>query len=170
MKSTAKISVSVAVIMILSVLLIASVPPAKANFVLASWDPSDDYGQGIDGIELYENSTGSWIQVGEYHNYTEDHIYDWETNVSIKIICYTWFNSTLTDSSTTAEGQNYQRHSVSVTLSGESVFSQDGFTYDSVNITADPPQWLYGYEVILNFIPAAGSYYTVTINYEVFYA
>lgn len=155
--------------MILSVLLIASIPPAKARFVLASWEFDDGYGQGIDGIELYENSTGSWIQVGGYHNYTEGHIYDWEINVSIKIVCYTWFNSTLTDADSTADGQNYQQHNVSVTLSGDTVFSQQGFTYDSVDDTTDPPQWLYGYEVILNFIPTAGSYYTVTILYEVYY-
>jgi len=154
--------------MIISVLLIASIQPAKARFVLASWDPSDEYGQGIDGIELYENSTGSWIQVGGYYDHTEDHIYGWEIGVAIKIVCYTWFNSTLSPAPNTDDGKELQRHSVSVTLSGGSIFSQEGFTYDSVNDTLDP-MWLYGYEVVLNFLPTQASYYTVTINYEVYY-
>lgn len=170
MRSFARISGSVAVIMILSVLLIASIPPAKARFVLASWDFPDEYGQGIDGIELYENSTGSWIQVGGYHDYTEDHIYDWKISGSIKIICYTWFDSELAEVSTTNEGKLSQRHNISVTqFNGSTVFSQQNFTYVSVDDGIDPPLWFYGYEVILDFVLAVGEYYTVTINYEVYW-
>lgn len=171
MRSMTRISGSVAVIMILSVLLVVSIPPTRAGFVLASWDYPDEYGQGIENFELYENSTGSWVQVGGLYNYTDANIFDWETGVSIKIICFAWFNSTLSPATTTEEGKDFQRHNVTVTqLNGSTVFSQQDFTYVDVDDTTDPPQWLYSYEVILDFIPDAGEYYTVTIIYEVYYA
>ena len=166
------------IITLLAIIMVVAVQPAKVEsiqkanpqFVIASWDFPDEYGQGIEGFEIFENSTGSWVQVGGYHPYDEAQIYDWNVSVAIKLICYTFFNSTLTGASTSAEGKNYQRHNVTVTdLADVIVFSQQNFTYVSVDTGIDPPLWFYGYSVILNFLPTYGEVYTVTVSYEIYY-
>ena len=172
MKSFGKVKIaSFAVIVILAVMLVTSIPQAKAQFVLASWTYPDQYGQGIESFELFENSTGSWSQIGGSYLYDEANIFQWEGHYgSIKIRCYTWFNSTLAEVGSTNEGKLSQRHNVSVTqFNGSVVFSQQNFTYVSADDGIDPPLWLYGYDVILDFTLALDEYYTVTINYEVYY-
>ena len=139
------------------------------HFVISSWDFPDNYGQGIEGFELFENSTGFWVQVGGYEGYEETLVYDWYANSSIKLRCWTWFNSTLTGASDTNDGKNFQQHRVNVSSLGESVFSQQNFTWFYDDDTLDPPLWFYGYEVVLNFLPLEGQIYTVTVTYEVWY-
>lgn len=170
MKYLARISVSVAVIMILSVLLVVSIPPARARFVLASWTFPDQYGQGINDFDVYENSTGSWVNVGGPTEYDESGIFEWYGWYgSIKLKCWTYFNSTLTEAGSTNEGKLYQRHNVTVTdLNDTIVFSQQNFTYSNV-YTEEAPMWIYVYEVVLNFLPETGEYYTVTVVYEIFW-
>ena len=163
-------------LLVVSVLLVASIQPTtaqKAQFVLASWDFPDEYGQGIEGIEIYENSTGFWVM---YDNplYDEETNFDWNESVGIKLRCYTWLNSTLVNVSTTNEGKLYQRHSVVVTTSDmfvagkHTVFSQQNFTWVNDD-PIDPPMWYYGYEVVLNFLPVGGAIYTITITYEIYW-
>ena len=141
--------------------------PNNPRFVIASWDHPDEYGQGIDTITVYENSTGSWVSVGNY-DYDEASSLEWNESVGIKLKVWTWFNSTLVNVSTTNEGKLYQRHSVNVTNLGTTVFSQQNFTYSNV-YTDSAPMWYYVYDVVLNFLPLAGEIYTVTVNYDVFY-
>ena len=149
-------------------ILIISVPQAKAQFVLASWTGPDEYGNGFNGFEVYGNSTGSWVQVGGAYNATDAHDIEWEVGVGIKLRCWTFLNSTKVGATDTADGKNYLQHNVTVTNFGETIFSQQNFTYFFVSDTLDPI-WLYGYEVVLNFIPEYGQIYTVTIIYEVYY-
>ena len=157
-------------------LAVVSVPPAKvvlgpsgeAQFVLAEWDYPDEYGQGIEAIEVYENSTGSWVLYDTYF-YDDETILEWNASVAIKFFCWTWFNSTLVGVSTTNEGKRYQQHDVIVTSVETTVFSQQNFTYQYADSGIEPPLWYYGYMVVLNFLPVSGAIYTVTINYEVFY-
>lgn len=164
-----KKTIAIILTVITLLILTSSIPPARAQFVLASWDYPDEYGQGISGFTLFGNSTGSWVQVGDYHSWTEAHVYDWNVSVAIKLRCYTNFNSTLTGASSTTEGKNYQRHNVTVTDSNDAiVFSQNNFTYTGVS-TVFAPMWLYDYEVVLNFLPDYGQVYTVTVTYEVFW-
>ena len=155
--------------MLTATILFASIPPARAQFVLASWDYPDEYGQGIEAFEIAENSTGSWVQVGAARGYADSSTIDWNASLFIRLRCYTWFNSTLTGASTTNDGKNYQRHNIIVTNSSATVFSQVNFTYFYADDSIDPPMWYYGYEVVLNFLPVAGTIYTVTITYEVYY-
>ena len=162
--------------MIVSILLIGHIPqakvvsdtPAKAQFVLASWDYPDEYGQGIDLFGFYENSTGSWLSYGDAYEPDQSYTIDWNNSVFIKLRCYAFFNSTLTGAIDVADGKNYLRHRVNVTSLGTSVFSQQNFTYYS-NSTILAPMWYYGYEVVLNFLPIGGEIYTVTVDYEIFY-
>lgn len=166
-----KKKISAILVTVLTLLILtSSIPPARAQFVLSSWDFPDAYGQGIEGFEIFENSTGAWVQVGGYYGYEDSQVLEWNASVAIKLICYTWFNSTITGAGSGALGKNYQRHNVTVTnLSDVVVFSQQNFTYVSVDTATDPPMWLYGYSVVLNFLPESGQYYTVTVTYEVYW-
>lgn len=171
--------------MLVSVLVVASVqPPAvqpvavqptTAQFVIASWDHPDEYGQGVYGIRFYENSTGSWVAAPFYndlgtfyflHSY-DDYTLNWSAGVAMKLRCYTILNTTLTGAIDEADGQNYQRHSVVVTSAGTTVFSQQNFTYYDVTPWEDIPQ--YEYEVVLNFLPVGGEIYTVVVTYEIYW-
>ena len=172
-KHSKKIITTVILLLTTSALLLASVPQVEAQFVVSSWDYPDEYGQGIDAFVIYENSTGSWLELDPpydgLYDWEETYVIPWEVGVGIKIRCYAFQNSTLTGASDTNDGKNYQRHSVIVkNFVDSTVFSQQNFTYDSVNDVLDP-LWYYGYDVVLNFIPLIGEYYTVTVLYEVYY-
>lgn len=161
--------VSACIIGVLALLLlIVTVPPARAQFVVASWEYPDDYGQYIEAFSVYENSTGAWVYVDSTFP-DESGIYDWEVGAHIKLYCHTWFNSTLTGAVSKVDGQKYQRHDVNVTMLGESVFSQQNFTYEAADSGINPPMWYYTYSVILGFTPISGGYYTVTVTYEIFW-
>ena len=150
-------------------LLFVSIPQAKAQFVLASWDFPDEYGQGLNLFGFYENSTGSWLSfTGSVYEPDQSYIINWNTSGSIMLRCYAFLNSTLTGAIDEADGKNYQQHNVIVTSGGQTVFSQQNFTFYNFEDLADP-MWYYGYEVVLNFLPQTGSLYTVTVTYEVFY-
>ena len=141
-----------------------------ASFALAAWDFPDEYGQGIESFEVFENSSGSWEQVGGGYGYDETTILEWNVGVAIKLRCYTYFNSTLTGADNIAEGKKYQRHNVSViNIDSTIVFSQQNFTYIDGDSGIDPPLWFYSYEVVLEFLPVEGEYYTVTVGYEIFW-
>jgi hypothetical protein len=157
----------VTIVLILGVFL-TRLPQTEAYFVIAEWDYPDEHGQGIYDFDVYENSTGSWQNVGGPTEYDESGVFEWEAGVSIKLKAWSYFNSTLSEATTTNEGKLYQRHTVTVILLGNTVFSQQNFTYSNVD-TSEAPMWVYSYDVILNFIPAAGAIYTVTVTYEVFW-
>ena len=149
-------------------LLFVSVPQAKANpqFIIASWAYPDEYGQGIYQIRVNENSTGSWALV-DVRTYEEAQIYQWNASVAIQLYVWLWLNSTLTGASSLTDGRNYQRCNVTVTSLGETIFSQNNFTFQDENDYAD--MYLYEYNVILNFVPLQGTLYTVTVTYEIWW-
>ena len=151
-------------------LLFVSIPQAKANpqFVIASWDYPDQYGQGISGLFISENSTGDWLGVTTI-DYDEAIItLDWNVSVFIRISCFSHFNNSLVGALDLADGQNFHRHNVTVTNLGETVFSQQNFTYTS-GFDYDDPIWDWSYSVILNFLPQVGEIYIVTVTYEVYW-
>jgi len=168
-------------ITLVSILFIGNVffsiqePSDKTNnepvyFVLASWSFPDEYGQGIEGFEIFENSTASWVQWNGYQTHEDLGIFEWNGSVFIKLRCWTWYNSTLTGAENNPDGQNTQQHNVIVTnQAGSTIFSQQNFTYYYRDAGIDPPLWFYGYEVVLNFLPLYGEYYTVTVLYEIFW-
>ena len=85
----------------------------------------------------------------------------------MKLRVYTTFNNTVVGAIDEADGQNYQRHSISVTSGGAPVFSQQNFTY--FDVSEGWPYVQYQYEVILEFLPVAGAIYTVVVTYEIFW-
>ena len=151
-------------------ILFVSVPPVKTQFVLAEWDYPDEYGQGIRGIQIYENSSGSWVQFYYCHYDDSYDTYDWNESVGIKLIVHTMLNSTLVGAADSDEAKLYQRHSVTVlNKSGAVIFSQQNFTYVDVNNETYHPLWLYRYEVIFDFLPELMQVYTATVIYEIFW-
>lgn len=143
---------------------------AEPKFALASWTfPADAYGQGIYSFYAYSNETGSWVQ--QYHRYYYDSsVMNWTAGWFIKLRVFTALNYTLVGISDTDAGKNLQRHNVTVTNSmSEIVFSKQNFTYQGVWTGILSGRYVYSYEVILNFLPVYGEYYTVTIHYDVFY-
>ena len=173
-----KISVSVSIIMILtlSILVASNYPPEStvkeleqpAKFVLASWDYPDEYGQGVEGFWIYENSTSEWVKVYEVYYDNISSIFEWNASVGIKLRCWALLNATLTGSSTKDIGKNYLRHNVIVTMLGTTVFSQQNFTFASA-LDEAYGIYLYAYDVVLNFLPLAGEIYTVIVTYEVWW-
>lgn len=160
--------ISLLVILVVSMMLVVSIPTAKAQFVIAEWDFPDEYAQGITFFNIYENSTGSWVQVGGNWAYDETSNLEWYTNASIKLTCWTIFNYTLTGAVSVADGQNYQKHNVTVTNLGIIIFSQQNFTYNTGQDLGDGI-YRYAYDVVLNFNLMSGQFYIVTVIYEVFY-
>ena len=168
------------IILVVFIMLIGLVPTTQATrFVLASWAFPDEYGQGIGGVSIYENSTGAWLYAPVVHGDGPfygpvgpdlPHVYEWNASVGIKISFESYFNSTLTGVSDSTEGRNCLRHDVTVAdNAGVQVFSQQNFTYLSVNDYTYDPIWIYDYEVILNFLSDHGQIYTVTVLYEIFW-
>lgn len=147
----------------------ALVQPAHAQFTVASWDwPADEYYQGIKNIKLYENSTGSWVQVGDYYEYTNSNVVEWPAYVGIKLEVFTSVNQTLTGAADADEGALYVQHNVTVlNRAGETIFSQTNLTYV---VGADYGDYfMLKHSVILNFLPQPLVSYIVTITCEVYY-
>ena len=169
-------------VVLVSVLLIATPTQTRSSkFVLSEWDQPDEYGQGIYLIRFYENSTGSWVAAPWYYvggaldglPYYALHPYDpydlnWSEGVAMKLRVYTAFNQTQNGVGSTAEGQRYLRHNVTVTEASTIVFSQQNFTYYDVT-DGSPANYYYEYEVILNFLPIGGSVYSAIVTYEIFW-
>lgn len=165
--SEKKTVASIIVLLTLGV-LVASVPPARAQFVLASWDYPDQYGQGVRAIAVYENSTGSWVTAWAFVYYDTSTVIRWNASVGIKLRVWSYFNSTLTGAISGTDGKNYLQHAVTVTNNtGQTVFSQQNFTFYSVDDGA--VLYEYFYDVVLDFLPVNGQVYTATITYEIFW-
>lgn len=164
-----KLVVWAVVMVIVLGLGLASIPPAKAQFVISSWEYPDEHGQGLEAIETYENSTGSWAQIYGAYGPDFSHSIDWNGSVFIKLRVYSWLNSTFLGLSTLAEGKSYQQHNITVISLGVLIFTQQNITWFYSDDSIDPPLWFYGYEVVLNFLPLSGTVYTVTVTYEIFY-
>jgi hypothetical protein len=179
------LSICVMLIVAMRPLPISEKTPTKhgtSQFILASWDYPDEYGQGIYGFRFYENATGSWELTPWYYSGGELdglpfyflHSYDpytlnWSAGVAMKLHVFCLINSTLTGAVDLADGQNYQRHNVTVTSNqGTILFSQQNITYYDAFEPIDE-MFEYEYEVVLNFLPEMGNIYTITMTYEVFW-
>lgn len=160
-------------------------PSDKTNnepvrFVLATWDSPDEYGQGIDGFRIYENSTSSWVPAwfsfGYYveHDDSEHEVFIWNGSLCMMLRVWSQINATLTGAADADEGRNYFRHNITVTNQADTtVFEQQNFTYvDGVEGWLHEPfddLLYYEHTIILNFLPVFGESYTVVMLLEVFW-
>ncbi len=162
--------------------LVSTVPPARAQFVLAAWDFPGEYGQGIYGFFLRENSTGVFMPVGGPIILPSNScVFDWPANVAIGFDVRVYVNYTYIGLSEpegeaeynyTAElhpALNYLRLNITVLCLGEIVFSQQNFTYSTQGGKIAGGVWYYAEECdITDFLPATGTVYTAIITYEVY--
>lgn len=160
-------------ILVLGILAIfvlgGSIPPAKAQFVLAGYEYPDDFGQGIERVIIYENSTGSWVFVQNYDYDDSQLTLEWAAGPAIKLRVYSWANGTLVGAGSANEAKNYFKHNVSVVdVHSAVMFEKQNFTYYD-HFEEASPMWLYFYDVVIDFIPISGQTYYVTIFYEVYY-
>jgi hypothetical protein len=141
------------------------------KFIISSWSFPDEYGQGIDALGVYENSTGSWLAVGGFVPnvaYNEEGSFEWNASLGIKIRVYCWVNSSLCGFGTVEEGKNYLKHTVTVTQSnGTVVFNQENLTYFAGG--AIDEMYEYDYDVILDFLPSMGEIYRVSIILDIYW-
>ena len=167
------------IVLLTMLILVSSVPPARAQFILASWDYPDEYGQGLFGLKFWENSTGSWVaapwysELGQFYyctpSMTDYYTYNVTGGASLKVRVDTTLNATLTGATDLEDGRNYFRTNVSVTCLGIIVFSQQNLTSLVTEDDSSDPIYYYEYDVVLNFILVFGQFYTVTVTYEVYY-
>ena len=165
------------IVLLTMLVLVASIPPAKAQFVIA-WDYQDvdkgnfdEYGQGLYMFVVLENVTDDeWTPVGAIYYFNETNSFEWEVGYGIKLQIYAWMNSTLTGASDLADGLNYLRMNVTVTgLLGAVLDDQPEIDNYYSSSNWDPLIWLYGFYVVLDILPVQGYIYRVTITYEVYW-
>jgi hypothetical protein len=142
------------------------------KFIISSWSFPDEYGQGIDALGVYENSTGSWLAINGGFvptvDYNDEASFEWNASLGIKIRVYCWVNSSLSGFGSVEEGKNYLKHTVIVTqINGTIVFSQENFTY--FNAGAIDEMYEYDYDVVLNFLPEMGEIYRVSIILDIYW-
>ena len=163
--------ISILVVLVVSMMLILPIRPAKAQFIIASWNYPDEYGQGIEALRAYQNISGSWVSLTGGFDLTSGDSTALEINgtaTGVKILVKCWLNNTVVGAVDFEDGKNYLRHNGTLTLIGENIFSLQNFTYTTGTDTLDP-MFYYQYEGIFPFTPIAGQTYTMVVTYEIFW-
>lgn len=159
-------------LLVFSVLFI-TIPQTKAHFVIASWDSDDGYGQGINAVYVYENSTGSWLPILDpaYILPSEEGIISVNAtgnNTALKMVPTYTLNHTLLNVASIDDGKAIIRGDIEVSCIGSSVYSQQNLTMTSGgNQTATT--WWYSSSVIIPVILVAGSVYVVELSYYIYF-
>lgn len=133
-----------------------------------SWVLNAPYGQDIILVDVYQNSSGSWVLIDGLA-YDDPGLLEAPAGASIRINVFAWLNSTLVGAGSSAEGRLYQRYNATITLGGSPVYTLNNLTYDSVDTGIDPPLWLYEYIGVLNYILLSGVYYDVNVTYDTYW-
>ena len=159
-------------LIMITMLLVASIPPAKANpkFVIAYDFPSPN-GNGISDISAYVDSVYTakmYMNPDEYPEWDVNTSLEVEVGVNITLAVFCWINGTDTGISSLAEGLNIMRHNVTVICNnGTTIFSQQNFTYIT-GADAGAPMYFYRHDVILDFIPSYGGIYITIVTFEIY--
>jgi len=155
-------------------LIAFTIPPAKAQsqFVLASWDYPDEYGQGIYSITPDENSSGYWEHIesapGFIYSTSENDTFIVDQGLSIRFDVRVMVNYTFLGVSAEA-ALNLIRLNLTVTVLNNITFSIQNMTYNYVGGDYGDGVWWYSFVDILNFQTDYGTIYIVTVTYEVYY-
>lgn len=162
-----KLGVASVCLLLVSLLIVTAPQPVRsAQFVLASWDYPDEYGQGILGVIVYENSTGAWVFL-ENVGYDESSTVEVNDSLALKIVPFFVINHTFHELTDIAEAKAIIRGSIEMTLLGETLFSQTNMTYSDTGDVGATCWWL-SYYVIAPIILLSGQIYTVTVTYEIY--
>lgn len=139
------------------------------KFVVSSWEFPDENGQGIEGIDFFENSSGSWQDSGISILPSGDMSFDWNASVGMKLRCYFWLDPDFVGATSLENGKNFFRFTATVhNVIGDLVYSKQNFTYVSSEEVFT--LYLYTYEQVLNFLPqSSASPYNLTLSYDIWY-
>ena len=156
-------------VFLLLVVLIATIPPAKAQVVLAEWEYDDGYGQGIEYAYVHENSTGSWVAVKETA-YNESNVYDmnYTASTALRITPYVTLNHTRQGLSENASAFAIMRVSIEVWVVNNMTFSQQNLTWSATVTNATPTTWRFSCWVIVPMLIVGGTIYTVVLTYDIY--
>jgi len=142
-----------------------------AKFIISEWVNDDGYGQGISGIYMHQNSTGSWLPFT-----SPAFLYSTDPNVvtvnvsdcALRVGPTFTLNHSLHSLANIAAGLNIIRSNVSVYNMEVLIFSSDNITMVSGGNQIPTTYWYYAYAEF-DFLIVAGEIYMVTITYEVYY-
>ena len=147
------------------------IPPAKAQFVFASWNDDDGNGQGISAVYVHENSTGVWLPVLEpaFVLPEEDTIIamNESENTAIRLYPTYTLSHVVHDLPSPEDGMNIMRSSIIVKVLGAVVFSQDNLTLVYGGIQTDTTYW-YWASIIIPILIRSGVIYAVELTYEIY--
>ena len=183
MNNKNKFAILSLVMMVIFGLGFASIPKAKAQFVIAwSYDSEfdssfdyDEYGQGFYLYQLMTNYTyPDWNMhpdyVESYYFNGTVYAYEWDVGYGIGVRFMVWMNSTLTGALDLTDGLDYIRLNATITgLGGTELDSQDDLTAFYQSSFFDAEMWLYGFNAFFDVIAEEGITYTATLTYEVYW-
>jgi len=161
---------------LVALLLIVPIQPVKAQVVLSGSGYPDGYGQGIEVIYLYENSTGSWVAILDpaflifpADNDKTNIEMNYSANTAIKLLVGCNINHTLLSLSTHQEALDIMRTNLTMTYLGVNVFSKNNLTWDGGTVWNDTAStWQFFYEIVINVLIEVGFIYEILITYEIY--
>lgn len=150
-------------------------PTPTAQFVISSWDFPDSYSQGLYGILLESNTSGSWqVVLGtKYYNQTASYNATDDIGFAIRVKVFFHFNYTLanlSDPTDQALAQNHIRTNMTVERNTYKIFSLVNGTYNGVTKIADFDLWLVVYYFLFDVLIKYDSIYTVSFDYDFYYS
>jgi len=182
MNNKKKIAILCLVMMVMFGLGFASIPKAKAQFVIAwtydtEFDSSFDYDEYGQGFYLYQLMTHytypDWNMhpdyVESYYFNESVYVYEWDVGYAIGVRFMVWMNSTLTGASDLTDGLDYIRLNATITALGVELDAQDDLTAFYQTSYFDAEMWLYGFNAYFDVIAEEAITYTVTLTYEVYW-
>ena len=141
----------------------------ESRFTIASWSFPDSYGQGIYEMLIDTNASGSWVTRYYLWSTNTTGPLGWNASEGMRICVSTLVNKSLTGVTTIDQAKLIVRHSVTVLdWTGALVYFKQNFTYTGYN-TYFSGRYNMAYVQVLNFLPALGELYTVTVTYQIYW-
>ncbi len=148
--------------------------PQYSYIHLGTWTGWNEmpFAQGVFDVEVFENTTGSWVSVAVIYNYTNENI-EFPVGSAVKIESEFTANKTLLgfNLSPDADMWNYIRMNVSITQRNNTVVYSQG----NMSMTAGAPQSrganIYSGSVntVCNFLTEYGEVYSITLMYDTYW-
>ena len=150
---------------------------AQAHFVITGFDYDDGYGQGIEVLWLYENSSGSWEPVKDpaFFFFDDETTYalNWTENTALRVGVTANINHTLfdfgPDKNENDSARAIMRVGLTVSCAKEILFSLDIMTWDETCYDDTATTWSISYADTLDtFLIQMGTIYVARFVYEIY--
>ena len=111
---------ALSVVLVLLVMIgVSTIPPAKAQFIIADYTYPSNNGNGIAYIHAYLDGAFNASMYKNPDSYPGEEVtnpLEVESGVNITLAVFCWLNGTHTNISSLVEGKTVIRHSVTVTI------------------------------------------------------